>query len=114
MGNLPTWLGGLFVAGLLFLLVDCSGGHTETRQGQVVDRRFVPGHYTYSTDSKGRTTSDWQPDDYTLIIRTWDGLQKVDTNMEGYYAVHEHQVVTFKVRVGCITHVDWLASYRPQ
>ena len=95
----------------LFCLVDCAGGTTANREGNVVDRTFVPAHTSYSTDSKGRIQSHYTPDDYTIVIRDWQGIKKVDTDAEGYYSVKLGQHITYQIRIGCLTGYAWMPSY---
>ena len=97
----------------MFCAVDCTGGRTKTGTGEVVDRAYVPAHTTWSTNSKGRLESHYTPDDYTIVVRGWDGITKVDTNTEGYYAVRPGQRLQYSYREGIMTGAKYFPHYYP-
>jgi hypothetical protein len=98
---------------LALLLADCLGGRTEKIKAVVIGREYIPAHTTWSTDSKGRTTSHFTAPKYSLIVAAENKTRKIDTNQNGYYLTQEGGVITYSQRRGCFSHHAWMASYYP-
>jgi hypothetical protein len=98
------------MAFMVAFVVDCSGGKSLVREGQVIDQVYIPAHTSWTTDSKGHLKSVYTADDYTVVVRTDAGIVKVDTDANGYYSVKPGKHVSYRVRHGWLSNHDWFPS----
>ena len=98
------------MAFLIAFVVDCSGGTSLVREGQVIDQAYVPSHTSWTSSRKGGVKPVYTPDSYTVVVRTDAGIVKVDTDANGYYSVKPGQHVSYRVRHGWLSNYDWFPS----
>jgi hypothetical protein len=100
----------IVMAGLVACMVDCAGGDSLVREGQVIDQVYKPSDTGWTTDSKGNLNPVYSSESYTVVVRTDAGIEKITTDAEGYYSVKPGKHVSYRVRHGWLSNHDWFPS----
>lgn len=116
----------LVLSGLVFLVIDCTGG-TVTNQRVLVFHRerkaaWVEPYIEYVTqyDGNGYTRSHpvqktrFHPEEYILYVHGYDGNLKVPVNEVDFYAIKVNQEIEIKVMYGGLTkwrYSTWISNF---
>lgn len=98
------------MAFLAVSLIDCAGGESLVREGQVIDQVYKPSETGWTTDSNGDLKTVYSSESYTIVVRTDAGIVKVGTDANGYYSVKPGKHVSYRVRHGWLSNHDWFPS----
>ena len=102
----------IVMACLAAMLIDCTGGKSVVREGQVIDLVHVAPSTSWTTDSDSNLKLVSTSETYTIVVHVDDGtIEKVDTDTPGYYSVKAGQHLSYHARWGWLSHHDWSPHY---
>lgn len=106
------------VAGLVFVVADCSGGKSKHIEAYVFDHEYHEAwtEISHHTDSEGHsyTTTTHHPEEFHLIVVIHGGHNMdLDVGSAMYSSVTNGQDITLKVREGYWTGWNYLPQVQP-
>jgi hypothetical protein len=99
--------GAIVVAAIVFMAVDFIGGTAHQEEVGVVDKHYEPSHYTTGTDSKGKLVTQYESEQYILIIARDGQTKSRAVSAQEYTRAQPGQTATLGFRRGWLTGKDW-------